>query len=255
MATKKLQGKIALVTGASRGIGRSIAEHLAAEGAFVAIHYNAADASAKATLAAVEAAGGTGAIIQGDLMDPATPRLLSERFLDLVEERFGTRAFDILVNNAGIGGRNVIEEVDEETFDATLTVDLRAPFFLIRYLSPFLRDGGRIINISSMASRAAFPFMAVYTPAKAGLDALAGVLANHFGPRGITVNSVLPGATATELNPATHDPEKRRATEQTIALGRLGEPEDIARIVAFLASDEGGWVTGQRIDASGGQRL
>jgi NAD(P)-dependent dehydrogenase (short-subunit alcohol dehydrogenase family) len=136
-----------------------------------------------------------------------------------------------------------------------LQVNLKAPFFLIQGAIPRLRDGGRIINISSMGTRAAYPGMAAYAPAKAGLEALGVLLAAELGPRGITVNAVLPGATATDMNPRARDPAQAAAIAGTVALRRVGQPEDIAAIVLFLASAAGGWVTGQRIDASGGQRL
>jgi NAD(P)-dependent dehydrogenase (short-subunit alcohol dehydrogenase family) len=122
-------------------------------------------------------------------------------------------------------------------------------------LLPHLRAGGRIVNISSMGTRAAYPEMAAYATAKAGLEALSTLLAAHLGARGITVNAVLPGATATDMNAGVSDPERSKTLSRIIALGRVGEPDDIARIVAFLSSGDGGWVTGQRIDASGGQRL
>jgi 3-oxoacyl-[acyl-carrier protein] reductase len=118
-----------------------------------------------------------------------------------------------------------------------------------------LRDGGRIIHISSMGTRSAYPTMAVYAPAKAALEALSRLLAAHLGGRQITVNSVMPGATATDMNTAARDPVASKAVAATIALGRVGQPDDIAKVVAFLASEQGGWVTGQQIDASGGQRL
>ena len=145
--------------------------------------------------------------------------------------------------------------VSEEEFDRTLQVDLKSPFFLIQQASPRLRDGGRIVNVSSMGTRAAYPEMASYAPAKAGLEALTLLLAAHFGPRGITVNAVLPGATATDMNPGASDPERAAQIAQTIALRRVGQPGDVADVIVFLASDAGRWVTAQCVDASGGQRL
>jgi NAD(P)-dependent dehydrogenase (short-subunit alcohol dehydrogenase family) len=170
-------------------------------------------------------------------------------------DRYGSPAFDILVNNAGVGKRAVIEDISEDDFDLVLQTNLKSPFFLIKALIPHLRDGGRIINISSMGTRSAYPTMAAYAPAKAGLEALSRLLALHLGDRRITVNSVMPGATATNMNVVARDPLASRAIAETIALGRVGQPDDIAKVVAFLASDEGGRVTGQQIDASGGQRL
>jgi 3-oxoacyl-[acyl-carrier protein] reductase len=253
--TDKLAGKIALVTGASRGIGRATAERLAAGGATVAVHYNAAKAEADAVVAAIVARGGAAFALQADLSSRTGAQDLAAAFAAALTARFGASAFDILVNNAGVGRRAPIEDVSEADFDRIVQVNLKSPFFLIKALLPQLRDGGRIVNISSMGTRAAYPEMAAYAPAKAGLEALSVLLAAQLGPRGITVNAVLPGATATDMNAGARDPQRAAITAQTIALRRVGQPDDIARIVAFLASPEGGWVTGQRIDASGGQRL
>ena len=247
-----LDGRIALVTGASRGIGRAIAVALGREGATVAVHYNSARDEADA---AATAAGGAGFTLQADLASREGAGRLAESFAGALRERFGSPAFDILVNNAGLGGRVGFADVTEDVFDRMLQVNLKTPFFLIQRLAPHLRDGGRIVNISSMGARAAYAHMPVYAPTKAALDVLTRNLALEFGPRGITVNSVMPGATATDMNPAARDPAAAAETAKSVALGRVGQPEDIARVVAFLASDGGGWVTGQRIDASGGQRL
>lgn len=253
--TQALRGKVALVTGASRGIGRAIAERLASDGATVAVHYNSAKAAADAVVAAIAAAGGTAFALQADLATRGGAQALAAAFAEALAARRGTPAFDILVNNAGVGRRAPIEEVSEDDFDRIVQVDLKSPFFLIKALLRHLRDGGRIVNISSMGTRAAYPEMAAYAPAKAGLEALSVLLAAHLGPRGITVNAVMPGATATEMNAGARDPVRSAVTAQTIALRRVGQPNDIAGVVAFLVSPDGGWVTGQRIDASGGQRL
>lgn len=251
----RLAGKAALVTGASRGIGKAIAETLGAEGAFVAIHYNSSAAQAEAVLETLRSAGGDGVTLQADLGDPQGPDALVEAYLGMAQERFGEKRLDILVNNAGVGKRNVIENTGMEELDLTLQVDFKSPFCLIKGLLPHLPRGGRIINISSMGTRVAYPNMAAYAPAKAALEALTLLLAPHLGPRGITVNAVLPGATETDLSGPMQNTEWRENTIRTIALGRLGQPRDIAGVVAFLASEEGGWVTGQCIDASGGQRI
>lgn len=248
-------GKCALVTGASRGIGREIALGLGRGGAFVGVHYTSAEDEAAATLATIREQGGDGALLRADLSDPSAPDALASAFLDAAEDATGARGFDILINNAGVGGRTPIAEVTEDVFERVMGVNFRAPFFLIRALAPAIRDGGRIVNISSMGTRAAFPDMAIYAPSKAALETLSVLMARQLGPRGVTVNAVLPGATATDMNPLDDDVERAAATAATIALGRVGRPPDVAAVVLFLASAQGGWVTGQRIDASGGQRL
>ena len=136
-----------------------------------------------------------------------------------------------------------------------MQVNFHAPFFLIQHLLPRFRAGGRIVNVSSMGVRSAYPGMAAYAPSKAALEALTLVLAAHLGPRDITINAVRPGATATDMNAGARDPVTAAATAKSIALGRVGQPDDIADIVAFLASDDARWMTGQCLDASGGQRL
>lgn len=250
-----LTGKIALVTGASRGIGRAIAHRLAGNGAVVAVHYNASADAAQDVVAEIVGAGGAGFAIQADLSARGGAAALAAALGAELTARYGSPSFDMLVNNAGLSKRAVIEDISEDDFDLLLQTNLKSPFFLIKALIPHLRDGGRIINISSMGTRAAYPAMAAYAPTKAALEALSRLLAVHLGGRGITVNSVMPGATATDMNIVARDPVANKAVAQTVALGRVGQPDDIAKVVAFLASDEGGWVTGQAIDASGGQRL
>lgn len=250
-----LAGKIALVTGASRGIGQAIARRLGRDGAVVAVHYHSAEDAAKSTVADIVAAGGTAFTIKADLSNRGGAPALAAAFGTELAQRFGSPSFDILVNNAGLSKRAVIEDISEDDFDLLLQTNLKSPFFLIKALIPHLRDGGRIINISSMGTRAAYPAMAGYAPTKAALEALSRLLAVHLGVRGITVNSVMPGATATDMNVVARDPVANRAVAATVALGRVGQPDDIAKVVAFLASEAGGWVTGQQVDASGGQRL
>lgn len=250
-----LAGKTALVTGSSRGIGRAIAVAAAREGALVAVHYAGDADAARATLDTIRGGGGDCFLLQADLSERAGPDALATTFLDEVERRTGQRSFDLLVNNAGYGGRYRIDEVDDAIFDRMIAVNLRAPFFLIRALHPAIRDGGRIVNVSSMGTRAAFPDMSIYAPSKAALETLSVVMAKQLGARGITVNAVLPGATVTDMNPLDKDPARAAAATETIALRRLGRPNDIAEVVMLLLSDAGGWITGQRIDASGGQRI
>ncbi|MDI9857230.1 SDR family oxidoreductase [Comamonas sp. 17RB] len=254
MSSFDLTGKTALVTGASRGIGRSIALALAQQGAQVFIHYHQAAEAARSLQAEIAQIGGLASVLAADLSHPQGANQLADALTGQLQAA-GLGGLDILVNNAGVGLKARIADVQPADFDHVLQVNLKTPFFLIQRLLPVLRDGGRIINISSMGTRAAYPEMSVYAPAKAGLEALTLLLASELGARGITVNAVLPGATATDLNTRAKDPAQAAVIAQSVALGRVGQPGDIAGIVAFLASDAARWVTAQRIDASGGQRI
>jgi len=251
---KPLADRIALVTGASRGIGRAIAVRLAQDGAVVGIHYRAERDKAQQALDEIRAAGGDGFLVAADLAAADGATQLADALIAELRVRRDPPVLDILVNNAGIDDRKTIEQVTEAEFDRMLQVNFKSPFFLIQKLLPVLADGGRIINISSMAARLSFPTMPVYASTKAALSTLSRILAVHLGPRGITVNAVLPGATSTDLNPLS-DPQRAAAVRDSVALGRIAGPEDIAPIVAFLASKDGGWITGETIEASGGQRL
>lgn len=250
-----LKGKTALVTGASRGIGRATALMLADRGALVAVHYGRGRDQAEAVVRSIIEMGGKAFTVGADLTQPTSATDLFKQLDTVFTARTGGRELDILVNNAGVGPRAPIEDVAPEVLDEVVQVNLKAPFLIIQQASPRLRAGGRIINVSSMATQNAFPQLAAYVAAKAGLEALTLSLAQHFGPRGITVNAVLPGATATDMNPGFANPEIAARIATATALGRMGEPEDIADVIAFLASDEARWVTGQRIQVSGGQRL
>ena len=247
--------KTAVVTGASRGIGRAIALRLAAAGNAVVVHYATRAAAAEAVCAEIIAAGGRALPFGADLGDPAAVANFWPALEPLLAASFGSTRLDMLVNNAGTGGGLTIEQADQASLDHVLQVNLKAPFFLIQGAIPRISDGGRIVNLSSMGVRNPFAFMAAYAPSKAALETLTLMLADQLGPRGITVNAVRPGATATEMNKRATDPVQSQIVAQGIALRRVGQPEDIAGIVAFLCSAEGGWVTGQMLDASGGQRL
>jgi NAD(P)-dependent dehydrogenase (short-subunit alcohol dehydrogenase family) len=251
----KLSGKVALVTGASRGIGRAIALALAREGAFVLVHGRQPSAEATAVVSEIESSGGAAAAVFADLQGDDGPTTLLQQTDTLLTQRRGDTGLDILVNNAGVIRRETIESVTHAEFDRTLGVNLRAPFFLIQQSLGRLRDGGRIINISSMGARAAFPSMAAYAPAKAGIEALTRLLAVQLGPRGITVNAVSPGLTDTAMNRVKLGTPAAEQVIATIALGRIGQPADIADVVGFVASDDARWVTGQCIEVSGGQSL
>lgn len=246
-----LTEKTALVTGASRGIGRAIAERLGAEGALVGVHYGTNDATAKEVMATIEAAGGQTFPIRVRFGTPGDVEDLDHT----VEAALGDRRLDILVNNAGTLDPTPFGQVSPEAFDASMTVNVRAPFLVTQRLLPRLADGGRVVFVSSAVTRIASPFTH-YAMGKASLEALARTLANPLGARGITVNAVAPGVVDTDMGAWLDSaPGLREAVTSTVALGRIAGPADVADVVAFLVSDDGRWVTGQTIEASGGQWL
>ncbi|AEI41965.1 SDR family oxidoreductase [Paenibacillus mucilaginosus] len=256
MNTGRLNGKAALVTGASRGIGRGIAERLARDGAVVAIHYGSRRDAAEEAAARIQAEGGTAFPVGADLGSLESIEAMWGQLDAKLTELTGEARFDILVNNAGIGTRGKIGETTEAMFDELMTVNVKAPFFLIQGALPRMRDGGRIINISSGVTRIAYPDLAAYNMTKGALNTLTLTLAKELGPRGITVNAILPGIVDTEMNAAwLHEPQAWKFASEMSALGRVGQPGDIADIAGFLASDDSRWVTAQMIDATGGSHL
>lgn len=254
---KVLEHKTALVTGGSRGLGRGMSERLAASGALVAVNYAENERAAAETVAAIQAQGGQAFAVQAKLGEPGANQALVEAVTAEFRRRTGRSGLDILVNNIGGGDYGTIASVSPEQYDQTFSNNVRSPFFLTQALLPHLNDGGRVINISSAASRLAGVDFIVYSMSKAALDMFTRVLAKDLGPaRRITVNSVLPGFNETEANEhLSQDAEARGQIEQMTALGRFGMPSDIAGVVHFLASPDGGWVTGQVIEASGGFRM
>lgn len=253
---RALEGKTALVTGGSKGIGRAIAERLANDGATVALTYNASKSGADEVVAAIEAGGGAAFAVHADLVDPAAVPALFERLDAEFTGRNGSKAVDILVNNAGNSGYVGFADATPESWDTLIAVYLRAPFFIVQAALSRLVDGGSIINISSAAATKPVTAAPIYSMAKAAINNLTHALASELGPRRITANAVAPGFTRTDANATFREsPGLVKAVEAEIALGRFGEPSEIAAVVAFLASDDGHWVTGQTIEASGGYRL
>jgi NAD(P)-dependent dehydrogenase (short-subunit alcohol dehydrogenase family) len=246
----RLSGKNALVTGGSRGIGRAICERLAADGANVAVHYGTNEAAAEHTVEAIKAHGGTAFSVRAELGVPGEVDAL----FDAVSSGFAGGPLHILVNNVGVGGQTgSIESATYEQFDRIFAVNVRAPFFVIQRALALLGEGGRVINISSADTRVALPEELAYSMSKGAVNVLSRTLAEALGPRGITVNAVAPGVTDTgKLASLQARPELEAGTEAVTALGRIGQPSDIADVVAFLASDDARWVTGQIIEASGG---
>jgi 3-oxoacyl-[acyl-carrier protein] reductase len=242
-----LRGKVAIITGASRGIGRAIAERLATEGAAVVVNHRASAGQAAEVVATIEAAGGRAVALAADMGVVAG----AQRLVNGTIEQFGK--LDILVNNAGVGKRTAMADITEGEFDWTLAINVRGPFFAIQAAAPQMSDGGRIINISSCGTHVAqvTGLLAVYQMSKGALEQLARCSMKELGARGITINSVLPGFVETELASDTPTAYKEALVQRT-ALRRLGTPEDIAEVVCFLASDAARWVTGETIQVSGG---
>jgi 3-oxoacyl-[acyl-carrier protein] reductase len=240
-----LKGKRALVTGASRGIGAAIAKALAAEGASVAITYERSEEKAREVVGEIEAAGGKAIAFAANSADPAAVRGSIDR---TVSELGG---LDILVNNAGIARYGSVEEMSLEDIDALLNVNVRAVILSSQAAIPHLPKGGRIINIgSSLGERVPFGGVTVYSATKSALRSLTGGLSRELGPRGITVNTVQPGSTNTDMNPA--DGEGAAAQKSAMSLGEYGTPADIAAAVVFLAGPGGKQITGTSITVDGG---
>jgi 3-oxoacyl-[acyl-carrier protein] reductase len=242
-------GKSALITGGSRGIGRAIAQRLATDGALVAIHYGGNDAAANETLRAIEQAGGQAFLVRAEL---GVSGDIDTLFTKLEKELAG-QPLDILVNNAAVAPQITVHQTTPEEFDRIFAINVRAPFFIIQRALPLMPDGGRIINISSGVTWFATP-ATVYSMTKGALNVLGRSLANSLGARNITVNTISPGITNTDMNPSIRDKDSE-AVERVAAmtaLGRPGGPADIGDVVAFFASDDARWITGQTLDVNGG---
>jgi len=254
----KLAGKTALITGSSSGIGRAAALEFAREGAaFIGIHYGRNTKAAQEVVAEIEALGGKAIAIAANLAEGAAAvESLWAEFQAAARLATGSDGIDILVNNAGIAPTASILDTSEATYDDIFTVNVKAPFFLIKAAADHIRDNGRIINISTGFTRVAAPMNPAYAASKGAIETLTLSLAPQFGARNITVNAVMPGVTETSMNVDwINIPEARSAAEKMSVFARIGQPRDVARVITFLASEDGGWTTGQVIDATGGARL
>ena len=246
----KLKGKTALVTGASRGIGRTIALALAQSGAQVLVHYGSSEKEADAVVAEIRAGGGKAEKVGADLRKPDGAHTLARQVRDIVGGRL-----DILVANAGISKSATIEATTVEDFDNLFAVNVRAPFFLVQQLLPALCKGSSVIFTSSLVARAALGTLYAYAATKGAIDTLVKHFAAALGPRGIRVNAVAPGVVDTEMSNFTKTEAGRDVTLAIQALKRMAQPDDIAPVVAFLASDDARWVTGESIHVDGGSKL
>ena len=253
---RDLAGKTVLVTGGGRGIGRAIAQRLAAAGALVAVNYASNHEAAAETVQSIERAGGQAFAVQAKIGEPGAIAALVEAVETEFVRRNGTSGLDILINNIGGGTYGGIETISEDEFEGMFSNNVRGPFLLTKALYGRINDHGRVINISSAAARLADPGFIAYCMAKAAVEMFTRTLAKALGPRGITVNSLAPGFTAGETN--AHVAEDQAMLDSVVAstaLRRFGQPSEIADFVHALASPAGRWITAQNIDASGGFKL
>lgn len=238
--------KAAIVTGGSRGIGAAIAARLAQDGFAVAINYVGNAKAAGDVIKTIEKAGGRAIAVQGDVSEPAAVRAL----FDATEKAFG--GVDVLVNNAGILTMANLGDETDEAFDRMLAINIKGTFNGLREAARRMRNGGRIVNVSTSVVGTKLESYGVYTATKAAVETLTGILAKEMRGRNITVNAVAPGPVATELLTAGRTPEMLAMFAKGAPLERLGQPDDIAGLVAFLAGPDGGWVNAQVIRANGG---
>jgi NAD(P)-dependent dehydrogenase (short-subunit alcohol dehydrogenase family) len=243
-------------TGGSRGLGRSTALSLAERGIDVILTYVSAEAQANDVAQAVRAAGREAVALRLDVGKTATFDAFVAEVGRLLQERWGRESFDYLVNNAGSGGYAPFAQTTEAAFDELVAMHFKGPFFLTQKLLPLLADGGRIVNVSSGLARYVYPGFSAYSAVKGAIEVLTRTLAVELGPRRIAVNVVAPGGIATDFGGGVmRDPALQKAVAAETPLGRVGEPEDVAGVVAMLLAPETRWITGQRLEVTGGYRL
>lgn len=245
-----LTGKTALVTGASRGIGRASALAMAQAGAQVLVHYSSSAQQAEAIVAEIRHAGGKAEKLAGDLAAPDGPHDLARRVRDIIGGRL-----DILVANAGIAKAATLEETTVQDFDALFAVNVRAPYFLVQQLLPVMCQGSSVILLSSLAAHASVGTLSAYAATKGAIDTLVKHFAAMLGERGIRVNAVAPGVVPTDMSSFAKTDAGRDFTLGMQAIKRMAQPDDIGAVVAFLASDDARWITGDTLHVDGGSKL
>lgn len=253
MTTTNTPAKIAIVTGGSRGLGRNTVLNLAVRGVHSILTYNSSPDEAAQVVAAAEQAGARAAALKLDSGGSSS----FEEFAESVRSKlagWGAERFDYLVNNAGISDHTPFAQVTEELLDRMYSVNFKGVYFLTQKLLPLMNDGGRIINISTGVTRVVNPNSSTYATFKGALEVLTRYLASDLGPRGITVNTVAPGAVATDFSGGVvrDNPDIQKRVAAVTALGRAGVPDDLGPMIASLLSDENRWVNAQRIEVSGG---
>jgi 3-oxoacyl-[acyl-carrier protein] reductase len=246
MTARTLEGKVAIVTGGSRGIGRAIAERLSTEGASVVLSYVRNKEAAQETVAAIEASGGQALAVQADI---GLVSDIHHLFAETIEQ-FGH--LDILVNNAGTGIFAPLTEITETHFDALFALNVKGVFFALQEAARLMKDGGRIVNISAGITISGVPGGALYGGSKGAVEQFTQAVAKELAGRGITVNTVSPGGTTTELFNTIVPSEMQAHIAHSSPFGRLGKPDDIADVIAFVVSDGARWLTGQNLRATGG---
>jgi 3-oxoacyl-[acyl-carrier protein] reductase len=249
-AMTNLANKTALVTGASRGMGRATALALAAAGARVIVHYGRNAAEAKAVVDQIRASGGQADAVAADLAAPDGAHVLAAEVRNLARGKL-----DILVSNAGISSAAPIETLSVKEFDSLFAVNVRAPYFLVQQWLPIMSEGGTVVFVSSLGARAAVGTLAAYASTKGAINTLVKYLASALGPRGIRVNAVAPGVIDTDMSNFTKTEAGRATVMGMQSLKRIGQSDDVAAVVEFLASDASRWITGDVIAVDGGSKL
>lgn len=251
-----MKRKVALVTGASRGLGQAIALRLAKEGMMIAVHYNQNQKAAEEVVTKIASLGGEAFAVQAEVSDVASIKSVYTTLDAELSQRTGAARFDVLVNNAGTAIAKPIEEWTEAEFDYQFDLNVKGLFFITQLALSRINDNGRIINVGTGLTRFSYPVYAVYAASKGSVEVLTQYLAAVLGLRGITVNTLAPGAINTDLNASWLRSEEGQLQTMAIsAIKRIGLPADVADVASFLASDDSRWVTGQRIEVSGGAHL
>ena len=250
----KFNQKIALVTGGSRGLGKNSALRLAGYGADVILTYHSRQEEADSVVSEIESKGRRAVSLQLDIAEINSFDEFMGRVSDVLKSRWGRDKFDFLINNAGIGAHATIEQTSEEIFDSLFNVHFKGVYFLTQKAIPLLNDNGRVVNISSGLARFTLPGYSAYASMKGAIETFTRYIAKELGVRGITANLVAPGAIETDFTKPAFDanPQVKEMIASQTALGRVGVPDDIGGIVAFLCSEDARWVNGQRLEASGG---
>lgn len=246
--------KVVIVTGASRGLGASTALQAARRGMGVIVTYNSHSTGAYEVVRKIEAEGGKAVALKLDVAQVSSFAGFRDSVASALQATWGVKSFDALVNNAGYGAFNTIDSVTEAEFDGLLNVHLKGPFFLTQALLPLMGVGGHIVNMTSATTRVATPGAAPYAAFKGGLEVLTRYMAKEFGARGIRANSISPGAIRTDMTNGAFEqmPEFVTTLEGQTALGRIGEPDDVGRVIASLLSEDNAWVNAQNIEVAGG---